>query len=162
MSLFNNKTMKSTKQTSICTYFLCVWAWHLRRLLFSSIDHFQILTLKHDLNVGEVRKEATDMLLIGCLDCRQTLNTKEASMCQTSINFELCLGPHTQKKVSLKRKPKRGNQKVNPIHRNQEEASRDSQPLPCCHPPEQLPPQPPYLISKKGPTPYLYASSRSS
>lgn len=40
------------------------------------------------------------VLLIECLDCRQTPNTKEAPMCQTSIISELCLGPHTEKKKS--------------------------------------------------------------
>lgn len=53
-----------------------------------------------------------------CLDCRQTPNTKEASMCQTSIIFELCLEPHT-KKVRLKKKCLRGvNSKVNPVPRD--------------------------------------------
>lgn len=76
-----------------------VWAWHLRILLFFGNDHFYILALKHGQNAGEIEKEATDVvLLIGCLDCRQTPNTKEASMCQTSIISELCLGPHTKKK----------------------------------------------------------------
>lgn len=70
-----------------------------RIFLFFSKGHFWILTLKHDQNTGEIRKETTDtVLLIGCLDCKQTPNTKEASMCQTSIISELCLGPHTKKK----------------------------------------------------------------
>lgn len=48
-------------------------------------------------------KKQDTMFLVRCLDCRQTPNTKEASMCQTSIIFELCLEPHTKKKLAWKK-----------------------------------------------------------
>lgn len=96
MWLFNNKTMKSRKRISICTG---VGAWPLR-IFFSCDDYFWILTLTRDLKCRQksAKKQQIRWLLIGCLDGRQTPNTKEASMCQTSIIFELCLGSHTKKK----------------------------------------------------------------
>lgn len=68
-------------------------------------------------NTGEIVKDATDMVLLaGRLDFKQTPNTKEASMCQTGIIFELCLEPHT-KKLAWK-KYKRVTGRSAPVPRN--------------------------------------------
>lgn len=87
-------------------------------------------------------------------------------MCQTSIIPELCPGSHTKKKerkVSLKRKSKRGNQKVN--HNSQElgrsQQGQWGQPCPAVIPPAASSPAPAWKISKAQ-LPGSHASSRSS
>lgn len=104
--------------------------------------YFPVMTtsnLQQDPNAAEMRRAATDpeLLLIGRLDCRQTPDSKEASMCQTGIISELCLGPHTNKKKSwLEKKSEEGSAEGQArFTRTGEETGQVAEPRPC-HPPQ--------------------------
>lgn len=155
MWLFSNKTMKSRKRISICTG---VGAWPLR-IFFSRGDYFWSLTLTRDLNAGEISKEATDTVAAYWMSRLQANPKYQRSIhVSNQHNFWAMPGVTYQKKkkkVSLKRKSKRGNQKVN---HNSQELGRGT----ASHShSQQLPPQPPHR-NLQGPTPCVQASSRSS